>query len=148
MRGGNLNFDSLDLRDRLGDSSLVQWVYSEHPEWDEPSRRLNTSADRKNTISWRGNTKVKEVNVVECWTDGRVKAIDILKASQIFVNAELDIDKIVKDEAGVDMLRPVCRATHVGVQSGDRATYDLAGDVNAIDDEYQELDSYPTVNDN
>ena len=29
MRGGNLNFDSLDLQDCLADSSLVQWIYSE-----------------------------------------------------------------------------------------------------------------------
>ena len=49
MHVENLNFDSLDsldLRDRLVDSALVQWMYLKYHGSAEASRRLNTSADR------------------------------------------------------------------------------------------------------
>ena len=51
MIRGNMNFDCLDMRDRLGDSVLIQWIYSEHPEWDRSARRLTNTMDRKNTRS-------------------------------------------------------------------------------------------------
>ena len=85
MRGGNLNFDCLDLHDHLADYAVVQWIYAEHPEWQEPSRRLNSSADRKHTRSWRGDTKVDEVNLVRCWSNGKDMAIRYLKDSGFFI---------------------------------------------------------------
>ena len=88
---------------------------------------------------WRGDTKVAGVDVVKCWSDGQQKAMSYLMALQIFNDDELDIDKILKEEPGVDMLRPYCRSTSVGVLSGDRAVYDLAG-ANPNDDEYAEVD--------
>ena len=46
MRGGNLNFDCLDLRNCLADSVCVQWIYAQYPQWDKASCRLNSTADR------------------------------------------------------------------------------------------------------
>ena len=57
---------------------------------------------------------------------------------------DLDIDILIKEEPGVDMLRPYCRATSVGVHSGDCDLYNLA---NACpnDDEYAEVDDFPNT---
>ena len=35
MRGGNLNFDCLDLRNPLADSVCVQQICAQYPQWDE-----------------------------------------------------------------------------------------------------------------
>ena len=61
MIRGNMNFDCLDVQDRLGDSVMVQWIYAEHPEWDRAPRKLTNSVDRKNTHSWRGDTLITNV---------------------------------------------------------------------------------------
>jgi len=119
MRGGNLNYDCLDLRDRLGDSALVQWIYAQYPQWDEASRRLNSSANRKNIISWKGDTKVAGVNVAVCLREGSDKAIGYLKESKRFSDDELYVDKILAAEPGVDMLHPYSRRRMVSVRAGD-----------------------------
>ena len=106
LRQGNLNFSYLDLRDRLGDAVLIQWIYSEYPEWDQPSRKLTNSIDRKNTRSWKGYTLVADVDEVACWEKGRDNAIQILKRGQVFGDVNLDIDSIVQHKPGVDVLRP------------------------------------------
>ena len=117
MRQGTMNFDCLDLRDRIGDAGLIQWIYSEHPEWDESSRRLTNSMDRKNTRSWKGCTLLADVDVAKCWKQGRDDALAILKESGVFSDAEMDISTIVRDEPGVDMLRPY--REQIGVLAGD-----------------------------
>ena len=63
---GNVNFDCLDLRDRLGDAVLIQWIYSEHPEWDKSARRVTNTIDRKNVNSWRGDTEVANIDLADC----------------------------------------------------------------------------------
>ena len=141
MRGGNLNFDCLDLRDCLADSSLIQCIYSELPEWSEASRRLNSGADRKNTTYWKGDTKVAGVDIPKYWMEGRKKELKYLSESEIFSQDELNIDEIMKDEPGVNMLRLYCRATLVGLLAGDRPQYNLlSADLN--DDEYDEVDDF------
>ena len=45
LRRGNLNFDFLDLWDRLGDTVLIQWIYPEYLEWDELWCRLTKEKD-------------------------------------------------------------------------------------------------------
>ena len=124
-RGGNLNFDCLDLRDRLADAVLIQWIYSKHPEWDKTSRRLNNSIDRKNVHSWRGDTKVAHVDLKDCWNKGREWAVAKLSDSWAFSIDELDVNRIVNVESGVDMLRPYRIRKAIGVLAGDRAEYDL-----------------------
>ena len=135
FRRGNLNFDCLDLRDRLGDAGLIQWIYSEYPEWDESSRRLTNSMDRKNTRSWKGDTVVADVDEVACWAKGREEALLIL--SGVFSAEELDIKLILHNEPGVDMLRPY--REQIGVLAGDRATQsEIINLDDARDDEYAE----------
>ena len=137
LRQGNLNFSCLDLRDRFGDAVLIQWIYSEYPEWDESSRRLTNSMDRKNTRSWKGDTLVANVDEVACWEKGRNEALSILSVGAVFTDAELDINSIVKNEPGVDMLRPY--RERVGVMSGDRARELVVVDLSeAMDDEDEE----------
>lgn len=136
MRGGNLNFDCLDLRDRLADSSIVQWIFSMYPQWDEPSRRLKTTIDRKNTRSWKGDTRVANANEVECWKIGREQSIAYLKESGIFSDDEVNFDYILSNEPGVDMLRPY--RTRVGVRAGDRVEYTFADLDNELDDEEED----------
>ena len=109
MHRGDLNFDCLDLRNRAADAGLVQWVYGMHPEWDLPSRRLKSSYDRKNPRSWKGCTKVAEVDEIGCWCEGRKRALEALHASRIFTTAELDIDLIMAAEPGVDLMQMTMR---------------------------------------
>ena len=49
MINGNMNFDCLDLQDRIADATLVQWIYTQHPEWDRSARKLTNTVNRKNT---------------------------------------------------------------------------------------------------
>ncbi|KAK1737858.1 hypothetical protein QTG54_011152 [Skeletonema marinoi] len=130
--GGNLNFDSLELRNRAGDAATCDWIWGEHPEWKEPSRRLTSCVDRKNVRSWKGDTKVANVNEVACWNDGRDQALALLNSVELFSADELDIDLIIETEAGVDMFRPYCRT--IGVLAGDRAEYTLA-DLDEVGDD-------------
>lgn len=131
--GGNPNFDSLELRNRAGDAATCDWIYGEHPEWKEQSRRLKSCIDRKNVRSWKGDTKVANVNEVACWNNGRDQALAILRSAQLFSENELDINHIMETEPGVDMFRPYCRT--IGVLAGDRAEYTLADLDEEADDE-------------
>ena len=70
MHSGDMNFNCLDLRNRVADTSLVEWVYSQHPEWNRSARRLNTTLNRKNTRLWKGDTLVDSVDVAACWVIG------------------------------------------------------------------------------
>lgn len=134
--GGNLNFDCLELRNRAGDAATCDWIYGQHPEWKEPSRRLTNSIDRKNVRSWRGDTKVANVNEVACWNMGRDQALEILRSSRLFSANDLNINRILEMEPGVDMFRPYCRT--IGVLAGDRAEYDLIDLDGEADDEEEE----------
>ena len=134
--GGNLNFDCLELRNRAGDAATCDWIYGQHPEWKEPSRRLTNSIDRKNVRSWRGDTKVAHVNEVDCWNKGKDQALEILRSSRLFSANDLNIDRILEMEPGVDMFRPYCRT--IGVLAGDRAEYDLIDLDGEADDEEEE----------
>ena len=112
-----LNFDCLDLRDRIGDAGLIQWIYSEYPQWDQSSRRLTDSMDRKNTRSWKGDTLVADVDKVMCWEKGRQKAVSVLSGD--FSDEDLDINLILRNKPGVDMLHPYSQ--QVGVLARDMA---------------------------
>ena len=68
-----LNFDCLGFQERICDAVIISNIYSEHPELDTNSRRLNMTVDRKNVRSWEGDTKVQNVNEVECWSQGRLR---------------------------------------------------------------------------
>ena len=132
LRGGDMNFDAEGLRSRVGDASMVSWIYSQYPEWENASRRLKSSADRKNPRSWKGDTKVANVDEVKCWTDGKNRALNVLRASRAFEECELDISSILSSEPGVDMFRPYRRT--IGVLAGDRAVYSLVD----LDDEFDD----------
>jgi hypothetical protein len=136
LRGGDMNFDAADLKHRVGDASLINWIYARHPEWKKDSKRLRSSADRKNTRSWKGCTKVSVVDEVKCWNNGKNRALIILRESKAFDSLELDIDAIIASEPGVDMFRPYCN--RIGVLAGDRAEYSLVDLDNEIDDEEPE----------
>ena len=85
------------------------------------------------------------MDIVKYWSDGRKKAMAYLKESEVSTCDEIDIDKTLKEEPGVDMLRPYCQATSVRVLSGDRTVYDLL-DADPSDDEYTEVDVFPGDN--
>ena len=106
MLRGDLNFDCLGFQERICDAVIISNIYSEHPELDTNSRRLNMTVDRKNVRSWEGDTKVQNVNEVECWSEGRLRAIRALQASHCFELCEIDINSIKVNNPAVDMLRP------------------------------------------
>eukprot|EP00956_Cyclotella_meneghiniana_P032895 scaffold92009_cov60-Cyclotella_meneghiniana.AAC.6 len=126
MRRGDMNFDALGLRDRVADAGMVNWIYEQKPEWKPASRRLQSTIDRKNTISWKGDMKLVNVNEVDCWLEGKKIALAALNDSRVFRDEELNIELIIREEKGVDMFRPYCNNKRVGVLSGDRAEYNLA----------------------
>ena len=81
------------------------------------------------------------MDIPNCWMEGRKKVLKYLSELDIFSRDKLNIDKIMKDEPGVDMLHLYCQTTLVGVLSGDRPQYDLlSADLN--DDEYDEVDDF------
>ena len=119
MMRGNLNFDCLDLRDRLGDAVLVQWIYTQHLEWDQSTCRITNTVDRKKCHSWRGDTKVAGICLTQCWTKGQDWAVANFFTSRAFSLEELDINSIKEREPGVDMICPY--RVQIGVLAGDRA---------------------------
>ena len=100
---------------------------------------MNTSAGRKNTTSWKCDTNAVGLDVVKCLIQGREKVLQYLSASDISTRDKLDVDRIIKDGSGVDMLHPYCRATSMCLLSGDCTQYDLVG-THLNDDEYEEVD--------
>ena len=114
MRGGDLNFNVQGLKERMIDATGIARVYASHPEWDTLSRKLHSSHDRKNVRSWRGCTDTRNVNEAKCWMDGRSKALQALRASQVFLPQELDLDNMGEK---IDMMRPL--GVTIGVQAGD-----------------------------
>ncbi|KAL7530742.1 hypothetical protein ACHAXR_010378 [Thalassiosira sp. AJA248-18] len=136
MIGGDLNFDCLGLQHRLGDAAAISQIYGRHPEWDSPPRKLTCSFDRKNCHSWKGDTKVKDVDVSACWNHGLHEALSCLRDSRIFTNAELSVNTILEQEKGVDILRPYRKT--IGVLAGDTALVNLLEEEDGDDDEEEE----------
>jgi hypothetical protein len=97
-----LNFTLLGLRDRMADATTIGHIYAENPQWSTLSCKLSCSFDRKNVRSWKGSTDVHMVNELKCWNDGREKAINILRASQLFTADDLSTNNFPIDN--VDML--------------------------------------------
>ena len=48
---GNMNFGALNLSNRVADTSIAQWVYSQQSEWDDQPRKLKSSVDREKTLA-------------------------------------------------------------------------------------------------
>jgi hypothetical protein len=117
QRNGNLNFDCLDLRDRIGTSVGISQVFARHPEWRSPARRLTTFNDRKNTRSWKGITQVAAIDEAACWQKGKDDAIRLLRDAEVFTYDELNIAHIKNMEPSVDMQRPC--SEQIGVLAGD-----------------------------
>jgi hypothetical protein len=113
MIGGDLNFTLLGLRDRMVDATTIGHIYAENPHWNTLSRKLNSSFDRKNVRSWKGDTDVQVVSEGKCWNDGRDTAISILRASQLFTANDLSYEVL---EDHVDILYPLGK--RVGVDAG------------------------------
>lgn len=135
-----MNFDALDIRNRCADASIISWIYAQHPEWNDSARRLKSSANRKNTCSWKGDVDPSKVDEAKWWMNGRSEAIAALHASRVFKDSDLDIDAIISAaEPGVDMFRPYRK--QIGVLAGDRAEYSLVDLDDAADDEDQEDDA-------
>ena len=88
MEGGNLNFDCLGLQQRIGEASIISQIYSRHPEWDSPPRKLTSSFDRKNCRSWMGDTNIEHINEAQCWDHGLNAAIACCRKSGIFTEEE------------------------------------------------------------
>ncbi len=103
MRGGDLNFTLLDLRDRTVDATTIGHMYAQNPQWNTLSQKLSSSFDRKNDRSWKGCSNVHLVNEVQCWNDGQDNAVGMLRASQLFTAHDLSYDALKNN---VDMLFP------------------------------------------
>jgi hypothetical protein len=112
MRGGDLNFALIGLRDRMADATTIGHIYAENPQWSTLSRKLSCSFDRENVRSWKGNTDVHMVNEPKCWSDGKEKAMNILRASQLFTADDLSTNNF--PIYTVDMLHP--HGQQVGIQ--------------------------------
>jgi len=117
IQGGDLNFNVAGLKERTADAAGIARIYAEHPEWDTTSRKLHASFDRKNVRSWEDETDVRCVNLVNCWREGKVKAVAALEASRICASvADYDYENIA-ETSDIDMLRPF--GVTVGVRAGD-----------------------------
>ena len=75
--------------------------------------------------SWKGDTTVANVNLEACWLHGLSAAHSVLLQSGIFTGDELNYNKILQDEKGVDTLRPDKET--IGVLAGDQAHINLTG---------------------
>ena len=133
MRRENMNFCALDFWNRAADASLVQYICAVHPELDTTAQKLTSIADKKNTCSWKGDTKIANMNIVECGMVGREEVIVALRWSNIFTDEELNIDPVFKAEPGVTIFRP-CSQT-IEVLAGNMAEYNLADLSDFQDDE-------------
>ena len=102
-----MNFDFLGFSQRVGTACPLTQIFSRHPEWNHPARKINSTVDRKNVYSWKGDTKVANVNLEACWQHGLTAARSVLQQSGIFEPIELDYNQILQEDNGVDMLRPL-----------------------------------------
>ena len=123
MRGGDMNFDFLGLSQRVGTACSLAQIFANHPEWNNPARKIHSTKDRKNVRSWKGDTKIATVNLEACWMNGLTAAISCLKESNVFTDDELNYNLILQNEPGVDLLRPHRKT--IGVLAGDQAMIDL-----------------------
>ena len=97
MVGGDLNFDSLGLQHHVGDAATISQIYSRHPEWASPPRKkLTFLFDCKNCDSWKGDTRVNDVDKAACWDHGLNEVLCCICESRIFIDDELSVNKIQK----------------------------------------------------
>ena len=111
-----MNFDFLGFTQRIGTASSIAQIISRHPEWNHPARKINDTLDRKNTHSWKGDTKVDSVNLELCWNRGLIKAVSSLRESKVFTDSELNYNLIRQNEPDVCILRPTGK--DIGVLAG------------------------------
>ncbi|KAG6835458.1 hypothetical protein H0H93_001265, partial [Arthromyces matolae] len=83
MIGNDANVDCLQLGSRLTGTTEVSTILAMHPEWDRAPRRLKLPAldkdgceihnhvDHLGPASWRGDTRVSQINLQTCWKIGR-----------------------------------------------------------------------------
>ena len=121
------NFDLVQIEDRASALMQLDLIYSRHPEWRKPSRRLSGKLfDHLNPTSILGRSKdyspvaLAQVQLSSCWYLGGVDAKAALSA--VLSAAALEWAAIAKEEyEGAepgkslfpDMLRP--RGEYVGV---------------------------------
>ena len=117
MQGGDSNFNFLGLSQRIGTACAFAQIFSRHPEWNHPARKINSTVDRKNVHSWKGDTNVENVDLESCWMHGLTSARSVLRQSGIFATHELDYNLILQNEKEVDMLKPDGKT--IGVLAGD-----------------------------
>ena len=108
---------------RIDIACTLSQIFARHPEWNHPARKINSTVDQKNVYSWKGDTKVANVNLEACWLHGLTAARAVLQQSGIFDPIELDYNRILQNEKDVDMLRPLGET--IGVLAGDQAKIDL-----------------------
>lgn len=108
------NFDIKDLGDRLGAGISMEEIYSRNAAWKQTSRRLNDTVDHNNPPNWLdggkykdapGNCDTREVNVADCWMQGRSDAVQSLKLNPNFSSLETSTFTDL-EEAGITMFKP------------------------------------------
>ena len=94
--GTDCNADLLQLGSRTSELTEIAVILSLHPQWDHSPQRLNLPAmteetneltskvNHINPALWRGDVRVKNVNLQTLWILGRQKAIELVpKANQV-----------------------------------------------------------------
>ncbi|KAF8054223.1 hypothetical protein FPV67DRAFT_1763516 [Lyophyllum atratum] len=124
MIGNDANVDLLQLGARVTGTSEVATILAKHPEWDRAPRRLRLPALDKDGLeihnhvdyigpaSWRGDTRVSQVNLQTSWKLGRMRVetkfpslINILASMSgfnIFSPLGKDLVKAPRDPDDVD----------------------------------------------
>ncbi|THU80280.1 hypothetical protein K435DRAFT_695996, partial [Dendrothele bispora CBS 962.96] len=88
--GMDCNVDTLQFGNQVSGLTEVAVIHAIHPEWDQVPRRLKVPAyikagekvpgdyDHLNPPSWRGDTRVSNVNLWSCWLAGYERAIKLV----------------------------------------------------------------------
>ncbi|KAJ7683108.1 hypothetical protein B0H17DRAFT_898767, partial [Mycena rosella] len=77
------NFDIEQLAGKLGVGALINLAFQRNPDLDRGHRRLSINGalgvDHVNPKSWKGNTRVGDVDLPKSWNAGIVAANDLLE---------------------------------------------------------------------
>ena len=118
-----MNFDFLGLSQRVGTACSLAQIFANHPKWNNPAQKIQSTKDRKNVRSWKGVMKVATVNLEACWMHELTATIRCLKESNVFTDDELNYNLILQSDLGVDLLRPHRKT--IGVLAGVQAMIDI-----------------------
>ena len=109
------NCDTLQLENRLVRASILDKIYTKHPDWRQRFQRLSAPVDHSNPSDWTEDLTCGEVFLLTPWTWGQQHAISILPE---------ECKHLSSVDVAFTMLKP--KGTYIGVSGREDVYLDTA----------------------